>query len=117
MTYQSFPSNLQIDLGRDGSTEWNMSGELQTEIRLTELEDALTDYIQEPTHYPDEEGYLTIPIYVYSKTPGTLRLSDLDILFNNASRKPQLVFPVGLALRRSRRSSGPGVSTNSRALR
>ncbi|UCC93682.1 MAG: VCBS repeat-containing protein, partial [Thermoplasmata archaeon] len=93
MTYQSFPSNLRLDLGRDSSIEWNMTGELNDTVTARELNDALTDYIQDPSHYPDEHGYLTIPIYISSATPGQLTISDLYVLYNNASRKPELVTP------------------------
>ncbi|NIP34206.1 MAG: hypothetical protein GWN18_04715, partial [Thermoplasmata archaeon] len=40
MTYQSFPSNLAIDLGRDGALEWNMTGELVGPVDVIDLEDA-----------------------------------------------------------------------------
>ncbi|MCK5251921.1 MAG: VCBS repeat-containing protein, partial [Thermoplasmata archaeon] len=93
MTYQSFPSDLSLDLGRDGSTEWNMSGELEGPVKIVDLEDALTDYIQHSTHYPDEDGYVTIPILISTRSPGTLVMSDLYIRYNNASRRPELVYP------------------------
>ena len=93
MTYQTFPTNLRLDLGRDGTVEWRMVGELGGETRITDLADAITEYVQNSTHYADSDGYVTIPIEIYSKTPGTLFISDLDILYNNASRRPELVFP------------------------
>jgi hypothetical protein len=93
MTYQTYPTNLRLDLGRDNTIEWNLSGELIGESRITELAEALTEYVQNSTHPADSEGYVTVPLEIFSKTPGTLRLYDLDILYNNASRKPELVYP------------------------
>jgi len=81
MTYQSFPSNLVLDLGRDSSVEWNMTGELNGTLTAVDLEDAITSYVQDSSHYGDNEGYVTIPIYLFSKTPGTLKISDLYILY------------------------------------
>ncbi|UCC93933.1 MAG: VCBS repeat-containing protein, partial [Thermoplasmata archaeon] len=93
MTYQTYPTNLYLDLGRDGSIEWNMTGELIGQTNVTDLADALTDYVQDSSHHADAEGYVTVPLEIYSKTPGTLRLYNLDILYNNASRKPVMVSP------------------------
>ncbi|MCJ2540592.1 MAG: FG-GAP-like repeat-containing protein, partial [Candidatus Thermoplasmatota archaeon] len=93
MTYQTYPTNLRLDLGRDGTTEWNMSGELDGETELTTLADALTSYVQDKSHPADEEGYVTVPLEIYSRTPGILKLQDLNILYNNASRRPELVYP------------------------
>ncbi len=93
MTYQTYPTNVRLDLGRDGSIEWNMSGELIGAADIDDLAEALTAYVQDSSHHADADGYVTVPLEIYSKTPGTLRLYDLDILYNNASRKPVLVFP------------------------
>ncbi len=93
MTYQTYPTNLRLDLGRDGKVEWTMDGELDGETRVTGLADALTEYVQNSTHPADEDGYVTVPLEIYSKSPGTMRLYDLHILYNNASRRPELVFP------------------------
>jgi hypothetical protein len=93
MTYQSYPTDLRMDLGRDSTVEWNMTGELNSTMMAVDLEDALTDYVQDSSHYPDAEGYVTIPMFLYSKTPGQLRISDLSIIYNNASRKPELITP------------------------
>ena len=93
MTYQTYPTNLRLDLGRDGTTEWNMTGELDGNAEVTTLADALTSYVQDNSHPADEEGYVSVPLEIYSKTPGILRLQDLDILYNNASRRPELVSP------------------------
>jgi PGF-CTERM protein len=93
MTYQTYPTNVYLDLGRDGRWDWNITGELQGDANVTDLADALTDYVQDSSHHADEEGYVNIPLEIYSKTPGTLRLLDLDILYNNASRRPELMYP------------------------
>ncbi|NIT75454.1 MAG: hypothetical protein GWO44_00750, partial [Thermoplasmata archaeon] len=70
-----------------------MTGELIGATDVTDLADAITEYVQDSTHHADADGYVTIPLEIYSKTPGTLRMYDIDILYNNASRKPELVFP------------------------
>jgi len=93
MTYQTYPTNLRLDLGRDSSIEWNMTGELNGATEIQDLADALTAYVQDSSHSADADGYVTVPLEIYSKTPGTLRLQDLDILYNNASRRPKLVNP------------------------
>ncbi|NOQ53592.1 MAG: hypothetical protein GQ558_03180, partial [Thermoplasmata archaeon] len=93
MTYQTFPSNIYIDLGRDNMIEWNNSGELIGSETVDDLADSLTEYVQNTTHYADADGYVTIPMEIYSKTPGILHISDLRIVYNNASRRPELVFP------------------------
>jgi hypothetical protein len=93
MTYQTFPSNIYIDLGRDNMIEWNNSGELIGSETVDDLADALTEYIQNVTNYADSDGYVTIPMEVHSRTPGVLHITDLNIIYNNASRRPVLVFP------------------------
>ena len=93
MTYQTFPSNIYIDLGRDNMIEWNNSGELIGSETVDDLADSLTEYVQNTTHSADADGYVTIPMEIYSKTPGILHISDLWIVYNNASRRPELVFP------------------------
>jgi hypothetical protein len=94
MTYQAFPTNLRLDLGRDGMVEWNITGELIGSTDVTGLAEALTEYVQNGTHPPDAEDYVTIPVEIYSRTPGYLTISDIYILFNNATRKPQIVSPT-----------------------
>ncbi len=93
MTYQSFPSNVVIDLGRDNMIEWNVSGELQGSEIVDDLADSLTEYVQNTTHYADADGYVNIPLEIFSKNPGILHISDLNIVYNNASRRPVIVFP------------------------
>jgi hypothetical protein len=93
MTYQSYPADLWIDLGRDGNVEWNNSGELIGSTRVSNMADAITEYVQNSSHPADSEGYVTIPVEIHTRTPGTLTLSDIYILYNNASRRPTLVFP------------------------
>ena len=94
MTYQSYPSNLELDLGDDKRTEWNSTGELIGTTSLLDLAAPLTAYVQNGTHFPDGSGYVTVPLMVFSRTPGTLHITDLYILFNNASRSPVLETPT-----------------------
>ncbi len=94
MTYQSYPADLVLDLGDDNKIEWNASGELIGTTSLLNLAAPLTAYVQNGTHFPDGSGYVTVPLMFYSGTPGTLRITDLHILFNNASRPPVLEAPT-----------------------
>ena len=94
MTYQSYPADLVLDMGDDNQVEWNITGELIGTTAVLDLAEPLTAYVQNGTHYPDGTGYVSIPIMVYSGTPGTLRISDLYILFNNASRPSILPKPT-----------------------
>jgi len=93
MTYQTYPADLVLDLGDDKSTEWSHPGELMDGADVTDLAPSLTAYVQNYTHQADAAGFVTIPVGIYSATPGRLYVTDLDILFNNASRPPQLLTP------------------------
>jgi len=95
MTYQTYPADLVVDFGDDKRSEWSHSGELigRTELGTAQLAAALTDFVSNGTHYPDAEGFVTIPLSVFSSTPGSLGMYGLDILYNNASRPAIITQP------------------------
>jgi len=93
MTYQTFPTDVAMDLGRDEKVEWNITGELQGSTTVLDLAGHLTEYVQNYTHQADGSGNVSIPIRFSSSTPGTLKIDRLFILFNNASRPAQLLSP------------------------
>ena len=83
-----YPTDLSLDIGNDGDTEWNMIGELNglTEVNDTTLANALSNEINEylQTCVLDN-GNCTIPFVFHSTTSGVLNLSNLNI---SVDRKP-----------------------------
>jgi len=96
MTYQTYPADLILDFGDDKRPEWYHGGELigAAQLGAAQLAKPLTDYVTNGTHNPDAEGFVTIPLSIYSSTPGSLAIYDLDILYNNASRPALILQPA-----------------------
>ncbi len=95
MTYQTYPADLIVDFGDDKRYEWTHTGELigRAELGATNLTKPLTDYVRNDTHYADADGFVTIPLSIFSATPGRLDMYGLDILYNNASRPAIIIQP------------------------
>ncbi len=93
MTYVSYPYQVSLDVGQDGRVDWKMSGELNDTIVAQGFERSITDYLKDPLNPPDAMGMVTVPITVHSDRPGTIRISNLVIVYNNASSRPVLVGP------------------------
>lgn len=94
MTYQSYPSDLALDVGDDGTVEWQFMGELDGTVRVSGWEDEITTYVRDPDNFPDAEGMVTVPLGIGSTSMGDLAISDLHILYNNASDPPVTISPI-----------------------
>ena len=93
MTPSSYPSEVALDVGVDGTVDWNMSGELFYNTEALRLEEAITAYLQDPDNTPDGEGMVAVPIGIRTAMAGNLRVSNLNIVYNIASTKPELEYP------------------------
>ncbi len=93
LTPSSFPTDVGLDVGIDGTVEWSLAGEMKIGARASSLEDAITAYVQDPANTPDGEGMVTVPIGIRSSAAGNLRVYNLNIEYNNASTMPELHSP------------------------
>ncbi|MCK5414465.1 MAG: VCBS repeat-containing protein, partial [Thermoplasmata archaeon] len=94
MTFSAFPSDVTFDVGADGTVEWETTGEVINTVTADGFEDAITDFVLDPENPPDAGGWVTVPIMVHSATPGYLHMSNLRLLYNNASSAPDVLGPT-----------------------
>src|SRR3989344_3494751 len=78
------PQNPYIDVGNDGSAEWNFSGNFSQHNNKTEnLASAINNYLS--TCAADAEGNCTVPIVFTSSTTGILEYSGISIDSNDTT--------------------------------
>ena len=94
MTFSSFPADITFDVGADGTVDWEKTGEVISVVTADGFEDAITEYVLDPEHPPDAGGWVTVPITAHSATPGYLHMSNLRLLYNNASSAPNVLGPA-----------------------
>lgn len=74
------PTNPSVDIGNDGDSDWNYTGEYcitnRTDDFLLEVRDFL-DYCD------DEDGYCNVTINVSSESAGIIGLDDIDIEYTD----------------------------------
>lgn len=77
-TAEQFPSDISMDVGADGTEEWHHENILDSTASTSNLTSAINGYIA--AHRSEaEDGYLTVPISITSRTGGTIRLSDAAV--------------------------------------
>jgi len=80
--FDYFPSNLSIDVGGNGTYDWNVSGKLRTTITTGDLASAFNYHLQNTC----TESPCNITVIFNSDNVGKLNVSDINISFNyNAS--------------------------------
>lgn len=77
-----YPSDLTLDIGADGTTEWSRPGELSTSEALPDLFANMTAFVAAHAGDVDPEGNISIPFRFTSSTAGILNLNGLSVTFN-----------------------------------
>jgi hypothetical protein len=83
----SFPTNPWIDIGGDGSQEWSQFGQLMDAVIIDDMNTnptftiSLQNYLDSPENQPDSDGYILVPIEVYSESEGDIVISNVDIRY------------------------------------
>jgi hypothetical protein len=75
-TVQHLPSEIAIDIGVDGTDEWQHLGLLEGTEPAQGLTSVLDAYLAAHRSEADAEGYVTIPISISSDTGGTVVLGN-----------------------------------------
>jgi N-acetylneuraminic acid mutarotase len=84
-TTEHFPSEVSIDVGCDGTTEWYHAGWLDSTVSASNLTDELYTYIT--AHRTEAvDGNLVVPLRITSSTGGIVALSDAAVDFAPAPR-------------------------------
>ena len=74
----SYPLNPYLDVGNDGTQEWNFTGEFNhTNNQTSDFNSSLNTYLTTCT--ADSNGDCTIPLLLYSSTAGIIQISDIRI--------------------------------------
>jgi len=75
---ESFPTNLKVDIGSDGITDWSWNGAFDTIAVLPNFSDILNGYLNTLRNI-SVNGSVIIPIKFTSDTCGVLNLTDFNI--------------------------------------
>jgi len=75
------PENITLEIGDvDGTYEWNYTGEFTIEEQSDDFSEELNNYLENCT---TTAGYCLIPVYAFSKTPGSLIFTNVKINYTS----------------------------------
>ncbi|MGQ9582816.1 MAG: FG-GAP-like repeat-containing protein [Thermoplasmatota archaeon] len=77
-----YPTDVSVDVGGDGSIEWERAGPLTGKETLPDLSAAISAYLASHPLDVDPEGNISVPLRVWSRTAGVLVLSGLSVEYN-----------------------------------
>ena len=82
LNWQDMPSGAWMEVGiLDGVYEWNSTGDFTTTETSNDFAAEINYYLSICT--ADDEGFCTIPVYVYSVTNGNMTLDSVEINYTH----------------------------------
>ena len=81
-----YPSDITLDVGSDGTIEWNWPGQLAGPADLPDLSASMSAYVASHASDADQEGNISVPMRFTSSSAGWLTLGGLAVTYNMPPR-------------------------------
>jgi len=88
--YDTYPSNIFIDVANDGDIQWNYTGTLSSKVQTSELGVDAISYLSSCT--PKIDGTCDVPFVLHADAQGIVQLSEI-LMINNTMTDSKLFGP------------------------